>query len=1086
MASELIKNKALLERLKEPDIPVVNFDLTKSALDYNIESIEEDILPKEKPQELFDERDRLRIESLEQSLQETKPFLMQESVDFIEREEFADGPKTAAKKSLLKFLNPDYLKAKGPERSALLSQQRDPLGRIKKGTSAVLKDVDQTENFLKKFYEYSDKFFGGNRSRALASIIPNYDPANKSILTNMRLRVGLPSDEGSLAQRTKIKGLKEGLTFSEFRTKIAKEPDFLKKVTKGANVNKFYNTRDLFNLLGITTERGNPKAIEYFTGELKRAGVESRPNPAGGLGKQYKLKNVINFFKEKPKTMLGKTSAERNLERFKALKELDKGLVDFNREVIKNVRETAVAEDVYIPKNILGASAGDHIGHPVSVKVTTKPEFKSLLKDSNVNKMNSLVFQDAVVNVEALNKKTGYDTKFNTYFKQLNKFLNKPITEKNRTELIKIKNDMDNHYVKAVNTVNKLAEENEFFKGQQKRIPKVTINIPEVGSKFKSSDLFADMSTVDSEYRYGKVQDINPDAKFFKDLSDDQKQIFKQNIYNQYSDNLNSFYKAAKIPVKDVEEFSEFIEAGGVKETVGTKDVIPIEELGKKKLTALQKMMQTQNVGIDPVLALRAGKEEFLDPALKTGGKFLRGAGTAADFAISAGKGAVGLGIGALLEADPIITGMSEGKTFGQTARDTFIGSAIDAIPGVDFGNLGTDVLKFAETDEQRNVLQGLLDYQNEYDQFLKEYKAFKGYERLNQVELEELGLNASDMVDLEARLTKTFMNLTERAPEVYNKKTREVAKELARKTAMQRKENLESGFQGFFFGDRPAKDPDFVDKKTDQIYNALIGLPDATDRYQDLYKSLPTPELSPEELDEIYEMGGITGAAEGGRIGFAEGPMDPKRRLFLKLMGGIASLPILGKFIGKSDVVKPIVKVAGSSTEMPDWFPSLINKVMFSGKGKKIDADITLYETNELPNIKIYRQDDGKVSIVGKNEYGKNYEIEYEPPGYELIDETTGKAVKKKGEFIAQEEVPVNVDPDGNASFDVEVLDDLDQILGPDTRLMEEYATGKVTKTVKDFTGDSGMKRGEYNVGAAEARFEAAEEAAAALDEID
>jgi hypothetical protein len=123
---------------------------------------------------------------------------------------------------------------------------------------------------------------------------------------------------------------------------------------------------------------------------------------------------------------------------------------------------------------------------------------------------------------------------------------------------------------------------------------------------------------------------------------------------------------------------------------------------------------------------------------------------------------------------------------------------------------------------------------------------------------------------------------------------------------------------------------------------------------------------------------------------------------------------------------------------------------------------------------------------------------IEYEPPGYELIDETTGKAVKKPGEFIAQEEVPVNVDPDGNADFDIEVLDDLDQILGPDTRNMEEFATGKVTKTVKDMTGDTGMKKGEYNVGAAEARAEQAaeeaaerladeaEEAAAALDEID
>ena len=41
--------------------------------------------------ELFDERDRLRIKSLEQSLQDSKPFLMDESVDFIKREEFNRG-----------------------------------------------------------------------------------------------------------------------------------------------------------------------------------------------------------------------------------------------------------------------------------------------------------------------------------------------------------------------------------------------------------------------------------------------------------------------------------------------------------------------------------------------------------------------------------------------------------------------------------------------------------------------------------------------------------------------------------------------------------------------------------------------------------------------------------------------------------------------------------------------------------------------------------------------------------------------------------------------------------------------------------
>ena len=42
---------------------------------------------------------------------------------------------------------------------------------------------------------------------------------------------------------------------------------------------------------------------------------------------------------------------------------------------------------------------------------------------------------------------------------------------------------------------------------------------------------------------------------------------------------------------------------------------------------------------------------------------------------------------------------------------------------------------------------------------------------------------------------------------------------------------------------------------------------------------------------------------------------------------------------------------------------------------------------------------------------------------------------------------MPVNVDPDGNADFDVDLLDDLDQILGPDTRAMEEFATGKEIK---------------------------------------
>ena len=39
--------------------------------------------------------------------------------------------------------------------------------------------------------------------------------------------------------------------------------------------------------------------------------------------------------------------------------------------------------------------------------------------------------------------------------------------------------------------------------------------------------------------------------------------------------------------------------------------------------------------------------------------------------------------------------------------------------------------------------------------------------------------------------------------------------------------------------------------------------------------------------------------AASGGLIrqGFADGPEDPSKRKFMKIMGGLASLPLVGKF---------------------------------------------------------------------------------------------------------------------------------------------------------------------------------------------
>lgn len=216
---------------------------------------------------------------------------------------------------------------------------------------------------------------------------------------------------------------------------------------------------------------------------------------------------------------------------------------------------------------------------------------------------------------------------------------------------------------------------------------------------------------------------------------------------------------------------------------------------------------------------------------------------------------------------------------------------------------------------------------------------------------------------------------------------------------------------------------------------------------------------------DGDFDPGGM---AQGGIAMLAEGgPENKGRRNFLKLMGGLASLPIIGKFIKPAaKVADKVVQLKNTTTEMPTWFPSFVDKVMSKGVGKKIDADLMQYEVKELPGIKVYKHDDGKVFVEGKNDYSKSYEIEYEPPGYELVDEKTGKAVKKPGDFRAKEEVPVNVDPDGNADFDAEVLESVDNILSSDARVMEEFATGK---TIKE------MKRGEFEVGRAESLADAA-----------
>jgi hypothetical protein len=225
---------------------------------------------------------------------------------------------------------------------------------------------------------------------------------------------------------------------------------------------------------------------------------------------------------------------------------------------------------------------------------------------------------------------------------------------------------------------------------------------------------------------------------------------------------------------------------------------------------------------------------------------------------------------------------------------------------------------------------------------------------------------------------------------------------------------------------------------------------------------------------------------ALGGRIGFKDGPKNPGRRTFIKGMGILAALPFVGKFIKPA---APLVKkLANSNTVMPDWFPNFVDKFIGRSIGKKIDADLMEYTNPDLPNIKLTRKDDGSIFVEGKNEFNEAYNITYEPPGYEVLDYKTGKTVKTKGEFEAVEGRHVALGPE-DYDTDAFYADELDELYTSDIADMEKYTTGNVTDTAKDAFGrDTGLKKGMYDSDMAQGRAENQADILAdeGLDEID
>ena len=235
------------------------------------------------------------------------------------------------------------------------------------------------------------------------------------------------------------------------------------------------------------------------------------------------------------------------------------------------------------------------------------------------------------------------------------------------------------------------------------------------------------------------------------------------------------------------------------------------------------------------------------------------------------------------------------------------------------------------------------------------------------------------------------------------------------------------------------------------KVYDDLSQM-EQLDLYDQAYTGLSKIRFKgfkkPKDSDpEDFAQGGIA------RLGLKEGS-GMTRRTFLKLLGGMAAVPIVGKFfklakVGQKVKQVPVIKtddVAGK----PEWFDALVNKVITEGD------DVTKrFATGERQSIHQKTLDDGSVVRVTedvddgairveyqseKNVFSDDVQLQYKKP---LPDEGDPRPT---AEFTTAETGPVGRQY-GPDDFEIEVdevggtsIRDLDS----DVSKLKEYATGK------------------------------------------
>jgi hypothetical protein len=188
-------------------------------------------------------------------------------------------------------------------------------------------------------------------------------------------------------------------------------------------------------------------------------------------------------------------------------------------------------------------------------------------------------------------------------------------------------------------------------------------------------------------------------------------------------------------------------------------------------------------------------------------------------------------------------------------------------------------------------------------------------------------------------------------------------------------------------------------------------------------------------------------------------------RRDLLKILAGVAALPIASKLMKGKSLLKPAAKTVAKTlpkvSGMPEWFTPLVNKIMKEGKDispkvKNVE-DLELVKKLEIPTeggkpeviTLTQNKATGNISIEVNSGGAADspFELNYSPPKSDINLET-GAEVKYPGDFYVIENRPRPVREPGDYEFDYDNFN-IDEAFS-DVEKLEKIATGKIKDAKK------------------------------------